>query len=452
MNNIACIIACWKYGKSDTWKGLSNISSDVDKMEKALIEYCACTRENIFKWTDAMDRSMTKDDLRDAIDSLHSQKENIDNLYIYFTGHGIKKDEKLYFLTSDVTDSGSDPLQGCNDVDEIVSYLVGKLHAEKTVVFLDICQNDKQREKKGVARADALKKTRTISETFDLHHTVIKFYACYPDRSAYTIPARFIKQYGRGSIFTECLARALKDYGKVGDIATFLKGQMKTMSQTFGLYQDAYAPALDPSLYEEIIAHFDELRLDETEIVVPASSYNENVAPESMSEVQLKQLALYCAKFYQISWPAYSDADIEDVRLKLRSIYNEINCDDGWTRLQIRQEVTVIEEKVDQCKRGFKLVEDGMKLMLKEIDHNSFIDLLDDLEAVRDGAKKIRTDSQRFNDKMKNIFRHTSDSLLVANQFNINFKQLDKLLREIAQTFGTYTEHKQQAEKKLSAV
>lgn len=237
MNNIAIIVGCQKYNNFDT---LNGINKDIDLMHDTMIKHGSCKPENVYILKNNRGRDISKPTATQLLSTISSvaeekQGEQFDNLFFYFSGHGVyvQKDPTLLFADTLPTPV----LVGELSIRRLKEYLDAfKKNVQHIIMFLDICLNDMP--------------AKGMDFQPDIPEGVIIFYSCSPSQESYMLPR------GGGSLFTKCLVTALKGNQRltVRNVSAQLKKDLKIMAAQYKIDQMPRTELPDESMTELLIS------------------------------------------------------------------------------------------------------------------------------------------------------------------------------------------------------
>jgi uncharacterized caspase-like protein len=178
-----------------------------------------------------------------------------DNLWFFFSGHGLRCKDKDYLMCSD-----SDP----GDIEHTaipVSYVAERLRragASNVVLLMDACRDEGTRNALGIG--------------YELHQGVVSFYSCEANQRAYEID-----ELGHGT-FTAALIEGLRlrdneNCATVERLDRYLKYRVPEMNQTFLRPQQNPHVTIDPA---------DKLHL----VLVPQNSTLQDIATLKLDAFQ----------------------------------------------------------------------------------------------------------------------------------------------------------------------
>ena len=264
MNNAAILIAC-QYYKDDSLCDLIGVNHDVEMMKDVLLNYCGCEEKNVFTFiNDDPERcAPTGSEIISGISKIADNFADVEinNLFIYYSGHGFTQARELHLLPSDTVlnaSFGTIPTR-------VLKTIVAKFkRATNIIVFFDVCQQE-----------FTPKGNHGINSSYFPGGAAV-FYSCFPQQSSYMLPATA----GEGSLFTKCLVEILcPESGcyTVKEVSVALKKKLNAYCTQFGILQKPYTKLEDDSLGNGVIVIPPVLQ-QTTSNTVAKSSYSQPLA------------------------------------------------------------------------------------------------------------------------------------------------------------------------------
>ena len=254
MTNCAFLIGCIEY-RSKAFERYDEIKHDIINMKNAMIEYCNCSKEDIYIIADT-DEAIAHPTGYEICNSIADTSttyngEELENLYIYYSGHGYisSKDEAVLVPT----DTFLDPIeQGTLPLFKIIELIKECFKSvEHIIVILDMCLTIKPYAKM------ATKANRQINTDNHPSKGVIIYYSCYPRKSSYIIPPSLKEELGQGSVFTNVFIDALedRDHFTAEEIEKFAVKRIHYYNDRTSNFQKPFAAYLEPGLQNVVIKY-----------------------------------------------------------------------------------------------------------------------------------------------------------------------------------------------------
>ena len=213
MNNVAILSGC-EYYADQALENLIGVSHDIQLMHEALIKYCGCKESTVFEITENNkdQKVLSGTDILTSIRGIVDQTLNIEinNLFFYYSGHGITQGNELHLIPSDAI---LHPFFGTLPVGVLKDALATFKAVKHVVIVLDICQNNYVA--KGCISAEI--------GCFPQENTIV-FYSCSPNQSSYMLRG------GKGSLYTKFFVQALSSSERkssIKDISTRVRESLR---------------------------------------------------------------------------------------------------------------------------------------------------------------------------------------------------------------------------------
>ena len=229
MDNIAILVGCQEYDIKPLML-LPGVNEDIQEMKNVLIDNCSCAEEDVYVCAFMDDCSYKPEHATSVtcmIDDIISRSQNkiYDYLFFYYSGHGYSSKREV-FLALQKTDY----LYGLNAISEniLVRKLIKSKLAKRFVCFFDMCLSENN--EKGYI--DTLR-------TAD-YKELVCFHSCSLGDSSFLVPSLFFDKYGKGSLYTKCLVKALGKNSKcktVLDISRYIENEIQSLCKDIGLIQ-----------------------------------------------------------------------------------------------------------------------------------------------------------------------------------------------------------------------
>lgn len=235
MHNIAFVIACETYQYNSSYQNLPGVKNDAESMVHALQGQCRCA--------EIVTLGLAQNELSPSGSSIlatiiqTAQKyfnETIDNLYMYFSGHGeMDSSNNVSLIPSDAFRAGATQHGALSLNDEVLQMIKREYNVRNILVFLDMCLS-----------ANLAKGAKEILNTEYFPKGVAVFYSCFPYQKA------FMARNGSGSFFTHCLVDALNTdrVETVSQLSAQIRENMVQICQKEGIEQKPYTSLEDVSL------------------------------------------------------------------------------------------------------------------------------------------------------------------------------------------------------------
>lgn len=235
MHNIAFVIACETYQYNSSYQNLPGVKNDAESMVHALRGQCRCA--------EIVTLGLAQNDLLPTGSSIlatviqTAQKytnETIDNLYVYFSGHGeMDRFNKVSLIPSDAFRAGATQHGALSLNNQVLQTIKRHYNVRNILVFLDMCLS---------ANLTKGAKERLNTEYFP--RGVAVFYSCFPYQEA------FMANNGSGSFFTRCLVDALNTdrVETVSQLSAQIRDNMVQLCKKEGIEQKPYTSLEDVSL------------------------------------------------------------------------------------------------------------------------------------------------------------------------------------------------------------
>lgn len=237
MNNCAFLVACSSYNDHQYWHDLPDTQFDLNRMKSALEENCGCLSENLICCSQDLS-SAYKPEYTKIIpmieEELNNRNKIFDIVFFYFSGHGYSKDGEVYIVPEDAHKKGY-----VIPINEIIQAIERIAQTSRIVLIIDCCQNE------------LVDKSSFMPLSQFKGHVV--FYSCPPKGYSYMIPDRLTTKYGKGSIFTLCIAEALSKGSKcrtVGEVSSYTKEKIRVVCDEASCDQLPYTSLQDETLNE----------------------------------------------------------------------------------------------------------------------------------------------------------------------------------------------------------
>ena len=254
MSNAAIIAACECYDDS-TIKDLKGVNQDAKLMKEALMKNCDCSEEDIYTLVndDGSHSKPTTSQLLHAIDNISTNYPNktINNLFLYYSGHGYMKDNELRLVLSDTILHDTD---SAIPISRLNHYFDRIKNVKHIIVFLDACQSDY------VSKGSSEKSTDPYSGN------AVIFYSCLPHQSSYMLS----QKEGIGSVYTKYLIEILNQpskYPTVKTVSRELKKKLGAYCNSHKIEQCPHTLLFDDSFGDVYLVnkeepHFSDQTLD----------------------------------------------------------------------------------------------------------------------------------------------------------------------------------------------
>lgn len=240
MNNVAILSGC-EYYADQALENLIGVSHDIQLMHEALIKYCGCKESTVFEITENNkdQKVLSGTDILTSIRGIVDQTLNIEinNLFFYYSGHGITQGNELHLIPSDAI---LHPFFGTLPVGVLKDALATFKAVKHVVIVLDICQNNYVA--KGCISAEI--------GCFPQENTIV-FYSCSPNQSSYMLRG------GKGSLYTKFFVQALSSSERkssIKDISTRVRESLREYCRIHGITQNPHTETFDTSLADVVIA------------------------------------------------------------------------------------------------------------------------------------------------------------------------------------------------------
>ena len=270
MNNAAIIIACEKYNQY--FDDLHGVRKDAENMRRVLSEKCACSTITMLGDTD--ERPATDHNIFEA--TITEIPSEVDNLYLYFSGHGfMNAEEEICLIPCDAIKKRS-KVYGTHELKELMNNVKDTFHPKAVFVFLDMCLTP--------ASAKGLDDT---SKVF-LHEGAVVFYSTLPHRPAY------VAEDESGSFFTTCLVQLLDSEIRLtaAELSEKLEEKVSSLCEENGLKQIPHTSCEDTELLKRYVnfpnGEQDFLK-EEAEDTSALSPIDQVLLQEFSGEVQLSE-------------------------------------------------------------------------------------------------------------------------------------------------------------------
>ena len=140
MNNIGFVIACENY-QYNSYPNLPGVKNDAELMVRALIEQCRCPVIETLGLAQE-DQSPTGSSILATIvkTAQDYSDETIDNLYVYYSGHGeMGSSGNVFLLPSDAFRDGETQHGAISLDSQLLKTIKRHYNVNNIIVFLDMC-------------------------------------------------------------------------------------------------------------------------------------------------------------------------------------------------------------------------------------------------------------------------------------------------------------------------
>lgn len=210
MNNLAFLVSCEEYSRDEV-VNLSGVKEDVQRIGKALIQYCGVSEENCHYLCDSegLGGSPTESELWNLLE-LSCDSEKYDTIYFYFSGHGFQnRDNELCIMTRDSRLSPYPMMY--TKVGDIAKFIKSTYDYKYIIFILDMCQTYRN-DAKGAL-------------DIEFPYGIITICSCLPDSESYLLP----ESEERGSLFTYCFVKTLEMSNANSTIGKIVKDTREKM-------------------------------------------------------------------------------------------------------------------------------------------------------------------------------------------------------------------------------
>lgn len=227
-NNWAIVVGINEY------EFLPNVSlkfavADALAMQKFLCEEAGFDAEKVLLYGDGLNgtKRATKPNLRHILLNELQCAYNADNLWFFFSGHGLAGgDQQDYLMTIDANPSD---LQATSISTHFVADRLRACKAKNIVLVLDMCRNENR---------DAERKSVELQRK--KQQGIITMHSCDRNQSSYEISDL------RQGAFTYALLQGLRETVSVRDLALYLESRVPELHQWVGKSQRVQVPQVIP--------------------------------------------------------------------------------------------------------------------------------------------------------------------------------------------------------------
>lgn len=239
MRNVAIIAAC-EYYQDEQLQNLVGVNHDITLIKTAFMNSCHCSEEDVFTIENSNPAfyAPTGVQILRTINSISKKYTSIeiDNLFFYYSGHGILKGKELNIILSDTL---PESLYGSLSIKQLEDALGMFNNVKHIIVFIDACQQSYISKGSDVL----LERIPGISAIF---------YSCFPTQNSYMLP----ENEGKGSIYTNCLYEILNSSNSQYTISTLseaLKDKLEKYCQRLSINQIPHTALFDDSIGNVLI-------------------------------------------------------------------------------------------------------------------------------------------------------------------------------------------------------